>query len=360
MFWGRSGSFAFELFFVLTCAVQSVGMLPVEHLHLEHVLQTVCVLESVISRSFGPEGGQVLFTQDTGQAMLSRSGARILTALHLEHPLARLSGATPVRDYWVIEPEHVATLTFCKPILLGAHRYVHVGFRDSEEKITVKPCSLVLCGLGEGQTDQFASALKDAMRMLLSTWDPVGFTAATASKRTSLSIKSTSLNTDNQIPNAAPFQQCVLEPGCVIPAGGTFEFLLNNALVQHGSSCSISDDKNIGVPAVSQLLAKALLSVPRQIYYHSPRRLLQTQTRLLSFIKSHSHNFSIAHKQEVLMSGSGLESVSCKSQVLLAALQCVSSLLRVDAILHTHTALHTQPHRGTNISWAGTEDETED
>ncbi|KAM8892174.1 BBSome complex assembly protein BBS10 isoform 2-T4 [Spinachia spinachia] len=621
-------------------------MLPVEHLHLEHVLQTVCVLESVISRSFGPEGGQVLFTQDTGQAMLSRSGARILTALHLEHPLARmvvecvlkhstatgdgsktfiilmasllriihttacrephvsrfynskaaaetasarhladkmltfaseklddliatavvpygcclswedftaksqalsnnpcvqnlltsffqsrvgpthcelmssltcelltnwkfkndsppsslhfvrdnlaalhtpvtgfpisfsrlvegqvihrdfaapcqradlqpvkavvftgylqpkllragevlelgrgeqgeqrnivefsawaerslecvlanlqslgvsllltavkqsaavlalatqaemsivecvsedelslferLSGATPVRDYWVIEPEHVATLTFCKPILLGAHRYVHVGFRDSEEKITVKPCSLVLCGLGEGQTDQFASALKDAMRMLLSTWDPVGFTAATASKRTSLSIKSTSLNTDNQIPNAAPFQQCVLEPGCVIPAGGTFEFLLNNALVQHGSSCSISDDKNIGVPAVSQLLAKALLSVPRQIYYHSPRRLLQTQTRLLSFIKSHSHNFSIAHKQEVLMSGSGLESVSCKSQVLLAALQCVSSLLRVDAILHTHTALHTQPHRGTNISWAGTEDETED
>lgn len=71
------------------CAVQSVGMLPVEHLHLEHVLQTVCVLESVVCRSFGPEGGQVLFTQDTGQAMLSRSGARILTALRLEHPLAR-------------------------------------------------------------------------------------------------------------------------------------------------------------------------------------------------------------------------------------------------------------------------------
>lgn len=64
-------------------------MVPVERLHLKHVLQTVCVLESVILRSFGPEGGQVLFIRDTGQAMLSRSGARILAALRLEHPLAR-------------------------------------------------------------------------------------------------------------------------------------------------------------------------------------------------------------------------------------------------------------------------------
>lgn len=70
-------------------AIQSVGMLPVEHLHLEHVLQTVCVLESVILRSFGPEGGQVLFARDTGQVMLSRSGTRILSALRLEHPVAR-------------------------------------------------------------------------------------------------------------------------------------------------------------------------------------------------------------------------------------------------------------------------------
>lgn len=66
-------------------------MLPLGHLHMEHVLQAVGVLEAVILRSFGPEGGQVLFTRDTGQAMLSRSGTRILTALHLEHPLARLT-----------------------------------------------------------------------------------------------------------------------------------------------------------------------------------------------------------------------------------------------------------------------------
>lgn len=64
-------------------------MLPVEHLHLKHVLQTVCALEAVVLRSFGPEGGQVLFTRDTAEAMLSRNGTRMLTALRLEHPLAR-------------------------------------------------------------------------------------------------------------------------------------------------------------------------------------------------------------------------------------------------------------------------------
>lgn len=36
---------------------------------------------------------------------------------------ARLSRTTPVTDCWMIEPEHVATLTYCRPILLGAHRY---------------------------------------------------------------------------------------------------------------------------------------------------------------------------------------------------------------------------------------------
>ena len=64
-------------------------MPPVDRLHLKHVLQTVGALEATVLRSFGPEGGQVLFTRDTGQAMLSRSGTRILKALRLEYPLAR-------------------------------------------------------------------------------------------------------------------------------------------------------------------------------------------------------------------------------------------------------------------------------
>lgn len=76
--------------YVFVCVnFQGVIMVPVEHLRLDHVRQIVCVLESVILRCFGPDGGQVLFIRDTGQAMLSRSGSRILSALRLEHPLAR-------------------------------------------------------------------------------------------------------------------------------------------------------------------------------------------------------------------------------------------------------------------------------
>lgn len=68
---------------------QGVVVVPMENLHLDQVQQIVCVLESVILRCFGPDGGQVLFIRDTGQAMLSRSGSRVLSALRLEHPLAR-------------------------------------------------------------------------------------------------------------------------------------------------------------------------------------------------------------------------------------------------------------------------------
>lgn len=76
--------------FILVCVnFQGVVMVPVEHLRLDHVQQIVCVLESVILRCFGPDGGQVLFIRETGQAMLSRSGSHILSALRLEHPLAR-------------------------------------------------------------------------------------------------------------------------------------------------------------------------------------------------------------------------------------------------------------------------------
>ncbi|KAI3370735.1 hypothetical protein L3Q82_007279 [Scortum barcoo] len=102
----------------------------------------------------------------------------------------QLSGATPVSDCWTIKPEHVATLTFCRPILLGAHRYVHVAFHTSEERATVKPCSLVICGPGEGQTDQYGCAIQDAIRMLLSTWEP------TVESHVTLGMTSCNINKD--------------------------------------------------------------------------------------------------------------------------------------------------------------------
>lgn len=247
-----------------------------------------------------------------------------------------------------------------------------MAFHDSRERTTFKPCSLVICGPGEGQTDQYASAIQDAVRMLHSTWEPTGITSATATKRTGQSDKNTSLHTGDQICSVP-----ALEPGCVIPAGGTFEFLLNRVLLQHGRSRSVSANMNMEMPAVSQVLADALLTVPRQIYSQSPRCFLQTRAKLLSFIQTPRHPFSSLYKREdgdnlleegqpsmyhcreadSFMSSLGLESVSCKYQLLLAVLQCLSNLLQVDTVLHTHTDLHTHSKRTPDISW---EDEAED
>ncbi|KAM3870573.1 BBSome complex assembly protein BBS10 [Diretmus argenteus] len=291
----------------------------------------------------------------------------------------QLSGAAPVSDCRLIGQEHVATLNFCRPILLGAHRYVHVDFHKSEERVMVKPYSLVVCGPGEGQTDQFACAFRDALRMLLTTCEPTRVTATTAVERNLNShMDNHTDKTTHTLSSESPSQKCVLEPGCVVPVGGTFEFLLHHALVQHGRSVSASDlhtlsHTDTGCPALCRLLADALLSVPRQIYSHSARRFLQTKTLVLSYMQRyghplpmHSHGKSnvpledselrvdccreVDVPPEVTTLDSGLESVAGKYQLILAVLQCVSSLLRVDTVLRTCTPLHTQPRRHSNSS----------
>lgn len=240
-----------------------------------------------------------------------------------------------------------------KLIFLFFSRYVHVAFCDSEERM--KPHSLVICSPGEEQTAQCTSAFQDAVRMLLTT-----MTEATA-LRPIQSHKCTSSHENNR--SACGSDACVLKPGCVIPAGGTFEFLLHYALKQRDHSGSAS---NVGV---CQILAKALLSVPRQIYCHSPRRFLQTQTRVTSLISNQCRHF-IPHDtagdpergdepSKLLLVDLGLESISCKQQLLLAVLQCLTSLLRVDTVLRTHTALRSPAHKLTNTS-EESPDETED
>ncbi|XP_006191155.2 LOW QUALITY PROTEIN: Bardet-Biedl syndrome 10 protein [Camelus ferus] len=57
---------------------------------LKAALQVAKVLETIMSCCLGPEGRQVLCTKPTGEVLLSRDGGRLLKALHLEHPLARM------------------------------------------------------------------------------------------------------------------------------------------------------------------------------------------------------------------------------------------------------------------------------
>uniref|UniRef100_A0A3Q4HVY1 Bardet-Biedl syndrome 10 protein homolog n=1 Tax=Neolamprologus brichardi TaxID=32507 RepID=A0A3Q4HVY1_NEOBR len=256
---------------------------------------------------------------------------------------SQLSGTTPIWDCSMIESEHVATLAFCRPIQLGAHRY------KKHTSITIKPCSLIICAPGEGQIEQYACALQDAIRMLLRTWEPMLAAATTTSKSTLQSHKGASLHTDSlteQTPYRSIAIQPIQKPGCVLSAGGLFELLLHYALLQHGHSCSVSPDLNIDA-SVSQLLANALLSVPQKIYSHSPHHFLESQRRVEG---------PLGDVSELDL---GLESVSCKYQLLLAVLQCVASLLKVDAVLPTHTALHTQSRRLARTSWEDTEDEGE-
>ncbi|XP_029010486.1 Bardet-Biedl syndrome 10 protein isoform X2 [Betta splendens] len=270
-----------------------------------------------------------------------------------------LSGVTPVSDCWMIEPEHIVNLTFCRPITLGAHRYIHVGFSDLQERSMVKSCSLVICGPGEGQTDQYACAIQDAIRMLLTALKPPCLPTTTASN--------IMVQANQSLPSS---QQCVLGSGYFVPVGGTFEFLLNHVLLQQKTYSSLSGNTTRGVPATAQLFANALLSVPQKIYSYNLQHFLHTQTRVLRFIQNNSHPFPelvCNHQQskssimgcassdplddrkiKVDCSGkfdaaskdvrrdSGFESVSCKYQLLLAVLQCVTSLLRVDSVLYSH------------------------
>ncbi|KAI5229426.1 Bardet-Biedl Syndrome 10 Protein [Manis pentadactyla] len=57
---------------------------------LKAALRVAEVLETIVSCCVGPEGRQVLCTKPTGEVLLSRDGGRLLEALHLEHPVARM------------------------------------------------------------------------------------------------------------------------------------------------------------------------------------------------------------------------------------------------------------------------------
>uniref|UniRef100_A0A3Q2Q8L0 Bardet-Biedl syndrome 10 n=1 Tax=Fundulus heteroclitus TaxID=8078 RepID=A0A3Q2Q8L0_FUNHE len=345
-------------------------------------------LESVIAtlQSFGVSVLLCALKQSSAAlALAAQAGMGLVECVSDEEMslFAQLSGVTPVPDSWAVHPEHIATLTFCKPLILGTDTTQHIMLNvfcicthtlwDAEERLKVKPCSLVICGPGEEQTDQYARAFQAAIRMLLTAWEPVDKTEISTLdvKETFISNKCTSLPTDAISGESActscsmhPHQKCVIEPGCVIPAGGTFEFLLHHALHQYDRSCSVSVSISAFVP-VSHILANALLSVPRQIYSHNRKRFLQAQTRVMALAPQQSHILGARLRQTdgppedgkqsarscrkdsaaLTLLDLGLESVSCKYHLVLAVVQCLTSLLRVNKVLRTHTVLHTTSHK---------------
>ncbi|XP_077373171.1 BBSome complex assembly protein BBS10 [Festucalex cinctus] len=291
---------------------------------LEHIFATLQTLGVSVLLSAVKQSEAVLTLATQAEMCVVECVDRDELALFLH-----LSGVSAVADRQGIQPEHIASLAFCRPILLGAHRYVHVAFPDCRGE---QPCSVIICGLGEGQMAQYAGAVQDVVRMLRTTWEPPGATGKAASS---------------------------ILPGCVIPAGGTFEILLHHALLQHGSSHDI--------PVVCQLLASALLHLPRHIHADNPRRFLQIQSRVCSFYRNpfqpdgllcepelspanHGEKSSQGDAKPSTYLLSGLESVSCKYHLILAVLQCVKSLLRVDTVLHISNKLHPKSLKTNNSS----------
>ncbi|KAL6478848.1 hypothetical protein MHYP_G00122810 [Metynnis hypsauchen] len=65
-------------------------MCEAEAVSLQACLSVVGALECVVRRCVGPDGGSVLFTKDTGEILITRHGQRIITTLHLDHPMARM------------------------------------------------------------------------------------------------------------------------------------------------------------------------------------------------------------------------------------------------------------------------------
>ncbi|PIO26305.1 hypothetical protein AB205_0089500 [Aquarana catesbeiana] len=61
-----------------------------KHLDISKILQVAGSLEKTICRSFGPEGGQVLFIKSNGELIITKDGKKILEYLLLDHPVARI------------------------------------------------------------------------------------------------------------------------------------------------------------------------------------------------------------------------------------------------------------------------------
>ncbi|XP_015276828.1 PREDICTED: Bardet-Biedl syndrome 10 protein [Gekko japonicus] len=65
-------------------------MATATRVELRRLAEEAAALAGVVSGSLGPRGGQVLLTRPTGEVLLSRDGRRVLEALNVDSPTARM------------------------------------------------------------------------------------------------------------------------------------------------------------------------------------------------------------------------------------------------------------------------------
>lgn len=292
-------------------------------------------------------------------AVARRAGVSVLECVDPDELelFCRLTGARLFAgsDWSLIGEEHVATVTFCKPAVMGPDRLAHVGLPEGRG---LAPHCLVLCGPSPGLTEQYTAAFCGLFRTLRRAFEPVQShhlqppdqsahsQDPSITDYTHLSTDSTEtggpphwiegpqdkgegpqgliwdpskgegplcadqsrnpLSTEPKVQREpqtfdwvqngeAPGERpgvrfgkgegeawetgpaasgVLIEAGSVLPAGGAFEFLLHDHLMQRASRCARPD-----LRAVCRLVAGAALSVPRRLY--PGRRFLQAQLRFL-------------------------------------------------------------------------------
>ncbi|XP_041965227.1 Bardet-Biedl syndrome 10 protein [Alosa sapidissima] len=243
---------------------------------------------------------------------------------------------------------HVATVTSVSRVVLGGHRLGCVGLtpthtsHSSSEHI-LHPHTLLLCAPGPGSLDQCVNACQGVFTMLRSVCEaertPQNSLPDQSEETPLHPVQSQPSNDKSEpsIPAPAPTPDQwhrLLHAGHVVPVGGVFDVLFHHFL--------LSSDW-VAEPQVRSLLAESVLSVPRTLHSHKPRLFMQFQASLLDELRS---------GPSLKPWSGGVESVSCKQQLLASVLQCVCTLLSVDRVLHTHSHSHI-----TKTSRHGEDDE---
>ncbi|XP_048865575.1 Bardet-Biedl syndrome 10 protein isoform X2 [Brienomyrus brachyistius] len=100
-----------------------------------------------------------------------KAGMSVVECLDMEELslFCHLSGVLPLTDLGDLKA-HIASVTFCQPVVLGSRRYTHVGIPEGRDFL---PHCLVLCGPTESLTNQCVSAFGDAIRVIQRVCEPV-------------------------------------------------------------------------------------------------------------------------------------------------------------------------------------------
>ncbi|KFQ86890.1 Bardet-Biedl syndrome 10 protein, partial [Phoenicopterus ruber ruber] len=119
---------------------------------------------------------------------------------------------------------------------------------------------------------------------------------------------------------AQNYSNSLIEAGSVLPVGGYFEILLHYYIQYYAKQFQQSE-----VTVVSNVVADALLSIPKSLYRTTERN---------SFSEFYLKAVNALRKNQPLpVNEKGLESVYCKYQLVISVLHCVTELLSIDLII---------------------------